>query len=134
MKGSLFLLILAAFMTLCLGRISWCDEKAEKAEGWTMYYKSDSGEAMYYDKTTIKKLAKDIIRVSQRTTMKTGKDEEEQETCRAEIEINCKKRTYTVLSYSEGKAASDKKCIDKKGTHRLYLDSTMGALYENLCE
>jgi hypothetical protein len=99
-----------------------------------MYYKSDSGETMYYDKTTIKRLAKDIIRVNQRITMKTGKDEEEQEICRAELEINCKKRTYSVLSYSEGKVASDKKWIGKEGTHRLYLDSTMGALYENLCE
>lgn len=122
---------------------------------WKIFYQGTAGDDpqeneslnYYYDKESIARPSKGITQVWFKTTLgkhdstdklteKNGLDEEEQ--YRGHIEINCRKKSYTIIeeSKSDIPEADEKKIHSSTGkvAFRLYLDSALGALWSNLCE
>jgi len=101
----------------------------------------------YYDKESIVRSSKSLVQVWFKTTL--GKDDasedlvgkdgsDEAERYRGHIEVNCKVRSYRMIEESKADASE----AEEKGTkspagrasRRLYLDSALGSLWDNLCE
>ena len=122
---------------------------------WKMFYQKVNEKGTggknenlnhYYDKESIERPSKGIVRVWFKTTVgdddsedlagKDGSDESEQ--YRSHIEINCKTKSYRMIeeTSSDSSESEEKRSqpLAGKAPHRLYLDSALGALWSNLCE
>lgn len=122
---------------------------------WKIFYQGVSGEDprgsesinYYYDKESIVKPSKGIVRVWFKTTLgkndgsdnlvgKDGSDEAEQ--YRSHIEINCKSKSYRLLEEAKLDSIEAEQKAQKsysgKDFRRVHLESAMGTLWSNLCE
>ncbi len=109
-----------------------------RGEGWKLYYMAESGERHYYDKGSIETPQKGTVTVWQKITDESTGVEIDKSA--AQLQLNCRQRTYRVLSeVGLGKAGSgpqnaggEQKEIPKKGDDA-QADSRMRALFENVC-
>jgi hypothetical protein len=111
---------------------------SEGAE-WKLFYKAESGEEYLFDKESIERPEKNIVRVWQKTVEKI-RDGEEQERSKLQFEINCSSRKYTItiLSNTEDSTKKDapKRPEDiKDNPPASYIPSgvMIGALRDNVC-
>ena len=138
MNSLLKTLAMTFFGALVLGYCSllWAAE-------WTLYYQTDTEKEnriitgkYYFDKSTVEKPEKDIVRLTEKITQSlAGREEADKKI--TQMEINCSSRKYRILSRTEyddvtGKAlAEDRNKIQPWS--RFSLDSIMGDLRDNLC-
>lgn len=132
------ILLTVCFSILCLGYYgqSW-------GADWIFYYQSEVEDGMktimekyYYDKSSVEKPQKNILKFTQRITiLATGSEETDKKVM--QMEMNCSSRQYRVLSQTEYDVATGK--VITEGTmespvwKRFSLDSVMGDLRDNLC-
>jgi hypothetical protein len=105
-----------------------------KGEGWKLYYLDESGDRYYYDKGSVETPAKGAVIVWQKITeISTGEEADKSTT---HLQLNCRQRTYNILSEA-GRDRADKKTADEqKGSSPkggLRADSRLRALFENVC-
>jgi hypothetical protein len=109
-----------------------------KGGGWQLYYINDeSANRYYYDKGSIESTQKGIFKVWQKIT-ETIRAGEEQDNVKIHLQINCREKTYEVLSYIEYDGTGEKvlnaqEYKEKPPKRSLILESRMGALFENVC-
>jgi hypothetical protein len=108
-----------------------------KGGGWQLYYSDESGNKYYYDKGSIESPQKGIFKVWQKIT-ETIREGEEQDNFKMQLQINCRGKTYEVLSYIEYDGTGEKvlnaqEYKEKPLKSSLILESRMGALYDNIC-
>ncbi len=132
------ILVTVCFGLVCLGYYgqSW-------GADWTFYYQTEVedefktiAEKYYYDKASIERPQKNILRFTQRITILV-KGSEETDKKVMQMEMNCVSRQYRVLSQTEYDMATGKVITEGKmespAWKRFSLDSVMGDLRENLC-
>jgi hypothetical protein len=132
------ILLTACFSIVCLGYYgqSW-------GADWTFYYQTEVEdeiktivEKYYYDKASIERPQKNILKFTQRITIMV-KGSEETDKKVMQTEMNCASRQYRVLSQTEYDVATGK--VITEGTmespvwKRFSLDSVMGDLRDNIC-
>ncbi|MCX5812909.1 MAG: hypothetical protein NT178_10255 [Proteobacteria bacterium] len=107
-----------------------------KGGGWQLYYADESGR-YYYDKGSIESPQKGVLKVWQRIT-ETIRAGEEQDNFKIQLQLNCRGKTYEVLSYIEYDGTGEKtlnaqEYKEKRPKISLTLGSRMGVLFENIC-
>jgi hypothetical protein len=108
-----------------------------KGGGWQLYYADNSGNRYYFDKGSIESPQKGTFKVWQKIT-ETIREGEEQDNFKMQLLIDCRGRTYEVLSYIEYDGTGEKvlntqEYKEKPPKNNLQLRSRMGALYDNIC-
>jgi len=109
------------------------------AEGsdWKLFYLSDSGYKYFYDKESLESPDKGIKKVWQKISKDIGKDESE-DMFKMHMEVNCKNKTYEILSIAEYNGTNEtvinfEDYKSRPPTSDLPLESRIGALYDNIC-
>jgi len=107
-----------------------------KEEKWQLYYETEAGMRFSYDKLSIESPDKNVFRVWQRVGEKVKDEEAEQ--YRVHIEINCKQRTYQILSYIEKDATEGPDPKTETGNANqqkniVPIASSLDTLYDNVC-
>jgi hypothetical protein len=128
--------ILCAAILLVLG------VSAANAQEWKFFYEREE-QKYYFDKAGLVRPDKNFVRVTEKVTKKgeIGEDEKPIETdiARSEYEINCKNRSFKVLSFTQfdpdtGKEAATEQSTPQSGrAHGVFTYDRLGALYENIC-
>jgi len=109
-----------------------------KGGGWQMYYADESsGNKYYFDKAGIESPQKGVYKVWQKIT-ETIRAGEEQDTFKMQIQMNCRAKTYEVLSYIEYDGTGEKELNaqeykEKQPKGSLSIGPRMGVLLENIC-
>jgi hypothetical protein len=108
-----------------------------KGGGWQIYYADESGNKYYYDKGSIETPQKDIFKVWQKIT-ETIRSGEEQDNFKMHIQINCRGRSYEILSYIEYDGTGEKvlnaqEYKEKQPKGSLPVGPRIKALYDNVC-
>jgi len=131
------------FIVVCCGLLGLGFVDLACGAEWQFYYQTEiekdnvtRTEKLYYDKSSVVKPEKNIIRVTQKTTL-AGYDEKEADSKLRLIEINCSSRKYRILSATEfesgtGKMLPEARYNDAPWT-RFSLDSVIEGLYSNVC-
>jgi hypothetical protein len=106
------------------------------AEDWKRFYETGS-EKYYFDKETIRAIGPKRVAVWQKIT-EVGLDREEIEKNRAEVEINCKERTFRVITATAldpvtGKEVKPVELPDGSSFRTDLLGAPMAALTDNVC-
>jgi hypothetical protein len=106
------------------------------AETWEMYYQSET-EKYYYDKSTMTRTPQGIVALSKKVTSLATGGEETQKSIEG-IEMNCKAHAYRVVPEKPAEGAASKDTVPAKGKGTAWIDfslqSTMGSLFQNVCE
>jgi hypothetical protein len=123
---------------LCTAAILLC-ASAATAEDWKFFYEREE-QKFYFDKAGLVRPDKTLVRVKEKATKKGGEEgAAEAEQARREYEINCKDRSFKVLSFTEfdpetGKEIATAQLPAKPGRRLgVYSNDRVAALYENLC-
>jgi len=131
------------FIVVCCGLLWLVLANPLCGAEWQFYYQTEiekdnttRTEKLYYDMSSVVRPEKNIVRVSQKTTL-AGYDEKETDSKLRLIEINCSSRKYRILSATEfeqatGKMLPEVRYSDPSWT-RFSLDSVMEGLYSNVC-
>jgi hypothetical protein len=106
------------------------------AEDWKRFYETGS-EKYYFDKETIRAIGPKRVAVWQKTTQ-VGMDREEIEKNRAEVEINCKERTYRIITATAmdpvtGKEVKAEELPDGSSFRTDLMGAPVAALTDNVC-
>jgi hypothetical protein len=106
------------------------------AEDWKRFYDT-GGEKYYFDKESIRAIGPKRVAVWQKITT-LGLDREEIERNRAEVEINCKERTYRVITATAldpvtGKEAKPEELPDGSRFRTDLMGAPIAALTDNVC-
>ena len=105
-----------------------------RGEGWKLYYLDDSGDRYYYDKGSVESPQKGTVILWQKITEISSGEEVDKSTTR--LQLNCRQRTYDILSEVERDRADNKTADDQKGNSPkggFRADSRLRALFENVC-
>jgi hypothetical protein len=105
------------------------------AENWKLFYETES-QKFYYDNDSIQKPSQNVIKVAHKVTEK-GADANEVDKAKRVVEVNCKERSFRILSNVEYDIATGTEITAQQfqgGQYRTDLYSgTMQGLIENLC-
>jgi len=104
---------------------------------WKLYYATDSGLKYFYDKESLEFPDKGIKKVWQKVSKGVGKDEN-QDIFKMHVELNCKTKSYEILSIVEYDGVNEMVISFEDYKSRppisdLPLESRVGALYDNIC-
>lgn len=132
------ILVTVCFGAVCLGYYgqSW-------GADWTFYYQTEVEdeiktivEKYYYDKASIERPQKNILKFTQRISILV-KGSEETDKKVMQMEMNCTSRQYRILSQTEYDVATGKVITEGQtespAWKRFSLSSVMGDLRDNLC-
>lgn len=104
---------------------------------WKLFYQVDEGLKYYFDKESIVKPQTGIVQVWFKSTLEKDGSEEGEQQYGAQIEINCKSKSYRVIEESRSSIVETEEKTQKPSTaqasRRLPLESAMGSLWANLC-
>ncbi|MBP8625247.1 MAG: hypothetical protein KBI10_00935 [Syntrophorhabdales bacterium] len=105
-------------------------------ESWTLFYNSQDVEKYYFDKDSIQKSGKNIVKVWYKKVKIVDETEEEIE--RLHLEMDCKKRVYRILSTEAPNLKNQDKIKEDANKRNIQegtttLISIIGSLYENVC-
>jgi len=107
-----------------------------RGEGWQLYYIDDTTRNKYYfDKGSLTTVEKDIVRVWQKVTEEI-KSTDEQEKFSIQLQINCRQKTFDVLSVVNLLTTQPEIEIyaSEQGKKRRYIEGgQLRALVENIC-
>jgi hypothetical protein len=106
---------------------------------WQLFYQSEElGRQMFFDKESIVRPELKVVHSIQKVVQKISR-KKEYTRYTMEVELNCKKRTYQILSMTEydekgnkidAPAPEEGKVVKPSG---IYDNAVIGALYENIC-
>lgn len=106
------------------------------AENWMLFYGSQTGEKYYFDKDSLERPQKKIVRVWQKKTR--VEDENEQELQKLHLELDCAKKTYRIISIvdldSKKNGAITEDLAKSAPVGMITFISIIGSLYENICQ
>ncbi|GEM_PF-526725 len=108
-----------------------------KSENWILFYNAQDEIKYYFDKDNLQKPTKNIVQVWQKKVK--IEDDTEEEIERLHLEMDCKKRTYRILSIvdadskSQGATTQETEKINTTKDTSLTFNSIIGSLYENIC-
>lgn len=134
MKYFVFITVTVMFVLMSYMSVS----AQTKGGGWQLYYADEeSGNKYYYDKGSVESPQKGIYKVWQKIT-ETIRAGEEQDNFKINLQINCREKTYEVLSYIEYDGTGEKtlnaqEYKEKPPKSNFSLGSRMGVLFENVC-
>lgn len=105
-------------------------------ENWVLFYNSQDEEKYYFDKESIEKPQKNIVRVWQKRVKIVEESEEDIE--KVHLELDCKKRQYSILSIVDANSKTQESVKEggtpsRARTGLSTLISIMGSLFENVC-
>lgn len=94
------------------------------AEKWILFYNSQDEEKYYFDRESVERPDKKIIRVWQKKTNVVKGQEEEME--KIQVEIDCNKKTYKIIK-------DETKDFKDIPSEKIKPSSRMEVLLDNVC-
>lgn len=127
----------------CFGIIGLGGSGQSWGADWIFYYQTELEdesktilEKYYYDKSSVERPQKNIIKLTQKITILVNNAEETDKKV-VQIEMNCSSYKYRVLSQTEfdgatGKAMAEGQ-VENLSWKRFAMESSMGGIRDNLC-
>ncbi|MCX8022358.1 MAG: hypothetical protein N2745_06250 [Syntrophorhabdaceae bacterium] len=104
-----------------------------KGEGWLVYYIDDIARVkFYYDKMSLARVEKDKVTVWQKVTEEV-RPNDEQEKMKIHLKIDCRQKTYDVLSAVSPSGFAEVGDIYSGHKKRYIEEGQLRALMENVC-